>query len=122
MNHARLELSKKEYHDLCLAVLERDKWLCRNQLCRSKRGLQIDHIKPRSGGGPDDILNLWALCEKCHRLKELGILVPIQQWTTGEWIMVDRRCSVQCMQCLQIKPPNEIVFPTEGGGIQRASV
>ncbi len=36
--------------------------------CRARTGLEVDHIDPRGGGGPDDEPNLRALC-KAHNLR-----------------------------------------------------
>ena len=37
--------------------------------CGVKENLTIDHIKPVSRGGIDDISNLQILCSKCNRVK-----------------------------------------------------
>jgi hypothetical protein len=53
-------------------IFKRDNYTC---LCCGKtksvttRGLNIDHIKPISMGGTDDISNLQTLCKNCNQLK-----------------------------------------------------
>lgn len=37
-----------------------------------RRGTQVDHIKPRSEGGTDDLFNLQLLCDECHKRKTLA--------------------------------------------------
>jgi len=37
--------------------------------CGSKKNLEIDHIKPVSKGGDNNIENLQILCHKCNRAK-----------------------------------------------------
>jgi hypothetical protein len=51
------------------SVLARDNWTC----CSCGRSpkeqgiaLEVDHIKPRSKGGTDDLSNLQTLCKKCN--------------------------------------------------------
>ena len=55
------------------AVFKRAKYRCQNNRCKiswEEAGyLQIDHIKPVSKGGTDDMSNLQALCEKCNKEK-----------------------------------------------------
>lgn len=52
-------------------VLRRDDYRC--QLCRRSAAdgalLEVDHKHPQSKGGPDDLSNLWTLCEECNRGK-----------------------------------------------------
>lgn len=50
------------------AVLARDKWTCQSCGRKPEHGitLQVDHIKPRSKGGTDDMSNLQTLCRKCN--------------------------------------------------------
>ncbi|MEQ9487121.1 HNH endonuclease [Coleofasciculus sp. F4-SAH-05] len=50
------------------SVLARDKWKCCSCGRSAKDGitLHVDHIKPRSLGGTDDIKNLQTLCLKCN--------------------------------------------------------
>ncbi|WP_299948316.1 HNH endonuclease [uncultured Microbulbifer sp.] len=52
-------------------VIRRDKGLC--QLCLLKglavAGTHVDHIKPKSQGGTDDMDNLQLLCKPCHLTK-----------------------------------------------------
>ena len=48
-------------------ILERDNFACR--YCGAKAPevrLEIDHIKPQSKNGPDDIENLITACERCN--------------------------------------------------------
>src|SRR3954452_12915988 len=56
------------------AVLLRDGG-CRYANCRSRRGLEVHHLRPRSWGGSDDISGLVAVCVKHHRM-----LVPHGAW------------------------------------------
>ena len=52
-------------------VLKRDRYLC--QPCERKNFVSIassvDHIVPKSRGGTDDMSNLQAICEECHKEK-----------------------------------------------------
>jgi hypothetical protein len=50
------------------SVLARDKWKCCSCGRSAKDGitLHVDHIKPRSLGGSDDMKNLQTLCLKCN--------------------------------------------------------
>ena len=41
---------------------------CRGEFTRLD-DLEVDHIKPRSKGGPDNPSNLQLLCTRCNRLK-----------------------------------------------------
>jgi len=56
------------------AVLLRDGGF-RYAHCRSRRGLEVHHLRPRSWGGSDDISGLVAVCAKHHRM-----LVPHGAW------------------------------------------
>jgi 5-methylcytosine-specific restriction endonuclease McrA len=49
------------------AVFKRDRHLC--QYCGSRNDLTIDHIQPRSRGGPDTWENLVTACQKCNNRK-----------------------------------------------------
>ena len=55
------------------AVFKRANYRCQNKSCNKtwdEAGyLQIDHIKPVSRGGTDDLSNLQALCEECNKRK-----------------------------------------------------
>src|SRR5205814_533252 len=73
--HGRPALPPDAYAALRLQVLDRDHWRCRNPLCRKTHGLEVDHVIPRSQGGPDTLENLIALCGACHRLKHDGVLI-----------------------------------------------
>lgn len=35
-------------------------------VCKSSKGLSVDHIKNRSQGGTDEMSNLQTLCVRCH--------------------------------------------------------
>ena len=61
----RLRLEPEAYRQLCLEVLERDRWRC--QSCGRMEGLQVHHIQPRSRLGNDTDENLVALCIRCHQ-------------------------------------------------------
>jgi len=37
--------------------------------CGADRGFEIDHILPKSRGGPDDLDNYQVLCRNCNRAK-----------------------------------------------------
>ena len=52
-------------------VMERDGYLC--QVCKQQGRLTeataVDHIKNKASGGTDDLDNLQAICQVCHRAK-----------------------------------------------------
>lgn len=52
-------------------VLERDNGLCTPCLRKGHITLahQVDHITPKAHGGTDDMNNLQAICDECHRTK-----------------------------------------------------
>jgi hypothetical protein len=68
----RKPISAKKRFD----ILERDNFTC--QSCGAKQSddvlLEVDHIKPVSKGGTNDIDNLVTLCYKCNRGKGARIL------------------------------------------------
>lgn len=49
------------------AVFARDDWTC--QYCGSQTTLTIDHVVPRSKGGPSSWENIVASCAPCNRRK-----------------------------------------------------
>jgi 5-methylcytosine-specific restriction endonuclease McrA len=50
------------------AVFARDRWTC--QYCGEERGsLTVDHVIPRSKGGPTDWHNVVTCCAPCNRRK-----------------------------------------------------
>lgn len=53
------------------AVMHRDNYLC--QVCLADgiytTASEVDHIKPKSDGGTDEIDNLQAICKSCHQEK-----------------------------------------------------
>jgi 5-methylcytosine-specific restriction endonuclease McrA len=49
------------------AVFARDGWQC--QYCGSKANLTVDHVIPRSKGGPSTWENIVASCAPCNRRK-----------------------------------------------------
>lgn len=60
-------MSLNGYYKLRYKVLERDNFTC--QLCGQKAPnakLEVDHIKPRSEGGSDDMANLRTTCFACN--------------------------------------------------------
>jgi 5-methylcytosine-specific restriction endonuclease McrA len=49
------------------AVFARDDWTC--QYCGSRSNLTVDHVVPRSKGGPSTWENIVASCAPCNRRK-----------------------------------------------------
>jgi 5-methylcytosine-specific restriction endonuclease McrA len=49
------------------AVFARDRWEC--QYCGSRTNLTVDHVVPRSKGGPSSWDNIVASCAPCNRRK-----------------------------------------------------
>ena len=49
------------------AVFARDNWTC--QYCGAKTTLTVDHVLPRSKGGPSSWDNIVASCAPCNRRK-----------------------------------------------------
>jgi 5-methylcytosine-specific restriction endonuclease McrA len=49
------------------AVFARDDWTC--QYCGSRSNLTVDHVVPRSKGGPSSWENIVASCAPCNRRK-----------------------------------------------------
>jgi 5-methylcytosine-specific restriction endonuclease McrA len=56
------------------AVFARDDWTC--QYCGSRSNLTVDHVVPRSKGGPSSWDNIVASCAPCNRRK--GSASPTQ--------------------------------------------
>jgi 5-methylcytosine-specific restriction endonuclease McrA len=56
------------------AVFARDNWTC--QYCGSRQQLTVDHVIPRSKGGPSTWDNIVAACAPCNRRK--GDSLPLQ--------------------------------------------
>ena len=54
-------------------VIARDKHLCQECLRQGiyTQGNEVDHIRPKSQGGTDDLNNLEILCSRHHREKSL---------------------------------------------------
>ena len=49
------------------AVFARDRWMC--QYCGSRGNLTVDHVVPRSKGGPSSWDNIVTSCAPCNRRK-----------------------------------------------------
>jgi 5-methylcytosine-specific restriction endonuclease McrA len=49
------------------AVFARDDWTC--QYCGARSNLTVDHVVPRSRGGPSSWENIVASCAPCNRRK-----------------------------------------------------
>jgi 5-methylcytosine-specific restriction endonuclease McrA len=54
------------------AVFARDDWTC--QYCGSRSNLTVDHVVPRSKGGPSSWENIVASCAPCNRRKGSALL------------------------------------------------
>jgi 5-methylcytosine-specific restriction endonuclease McrA len=54
------------------AVFARDGWAC--QYCGSRSSLTVDHVIPRSKGGPSSWENIVASCAPCNRRKGDALL------------------------------------------------
>jgi 5-methylcytosine-specific restriction endonuclease McrA len=54
------------------AVFARDDWTC--QYCGSRSNLTVDHVVPRSKGGPSSWDNIVASCAPCNRRKGNALL------------------------------------------------
>lgn len=50
-------------------VLERDNYTCIDCGCNDRELLTVDHIIPRSKGGPSFMANLITRCEPCNKAK-----------------------------------------------------
>lgn len=63
--------------ELRLAVLRRDRFMCR--YCGdTKKGLTMDHVTPVSKGGNTTYDNLVTACKKCNRGKGADLWTPQQ--------------------------------------------
>lgn len=69
-----------EYKKILKQLLPKYRFEC--LYCRSKENLTIDHIKPVSRGGTDDIKNLQILCKSCNSRK--GNKYPYNHKDNGE--------------------------------------
>lgn len=64
---ARHSLRKPFKAGVTRRVWDRDDWTCRH--CGTHRNLTVDHIKPVSKGGTNDLDNLQTLCGTCNNRK-----------------------------------------------------
>lgn len=64
-------------------VLKRDGYQCVE--CGSRQRLEVDHIKPASESGTDDLANLQTLCRDCHIFKTRAEK-DIQWLGSSEWL------------------------------------
>ena len=76
-----LRLPAAEYKALCLRVLRRDGWKCRNPRCGFRGNLHVHHIIFRSEMGEDASWNLVTICNVCHDLIHayelfIGVALP----------------------------------------------
>ena len=97
MSMARKPLSKT----IRFEVFKRDKFTC--QYCGASAPeaiLEVDHIKPVSKGGTDDVMNLVTSCRDCNRGKKNKLLsdnatVMVQKQRLDE--MQERREQIEMM-------------------------
>jgi hypothetical protein len=109
---AALELCAFEWDDprrktasqpLQRKVIERDGCRCTVPGCTARRNLQVNHIRARSHGGPDEEWNLHAVCAAHHLHYIHGGLARVRGrapgdmvWRLGrselaQWFVNDRR-------------------------------
>lgn len=102
-------------------VLLRDKRRCRN--CRSRKRLSAHHVWWRRFGGPTDLSNLVTLCDGCHSLVHVRLLVVLGDPNGGDLCFLD-----QYGQPIVPPPPEAFVFRqgsaagAEGAPVTGASV
>lgn len=77
----RIVASAKEWRELRRRLWERSGGKCEE--CRSRAATDAAHIKARSAGGDDVLLNLRALCRVCHS-REHGITIIAPYTTLSE--------------------------------------
>ena len=119
----RFELPKAKAKDLRLEVLERADWRCLNPLCKSPRQLEVDHVVPRSQGGPDTPENLAPLCKICHTLKGDGVLLVVPDGRGGFGFTDLRRRGLCCEACEKLIEAGALVgVPTPNGGRRWVSI
>jgi len=63
----KIRIQIRNYKRVFNKLLHKYKFEC--VLCGSKKNLTIDHIKPVSKGGGDEINNLQILCKSCNSRK-----------------------------------------------------
>ncbi|HVE67284.1 MAG TPA: HNH endonuclease [Solirubrobacteraceae bacterium] len=74
------------------AVFARDRWTC--QYCGSRGNLTVDHVVPRSKGGPSSWDNIVASCAPCNRrkgdqlLRQAGMKLHRQPRSPGPQIFI----------------------------------
>lgn len=61
----------KLWDKIRVTVMQQANSRCQHCLKQGRYTLatQVDHIIPKAKGGTDDITNLQALCEQCHKIK-----------------------------------------------------
>jgi len=55
------------WYSLRRIVLYNCRFIC--EICKKARATEVDHIRPVSSGGTDDLDNLQGLCADCHAKK-----------------------------------------------------
>ncbi len=66
-NNRKHRTQIRGYREILKELLTKYKFSC--VLCTSKNDLTIDHIKPVSKGGSDEINNLQIMCRSCNSKK-----------------------------------------------------
>lgn len=85
-----LRLPAAEYKALCLRVLGRDSWRCRNPRCGMRNNLHVHHVVFRSEHGPDETWNLITLCSDCHdELHSYRLSIGVAE---GNWVGTGGGC------------------------------